>query len=177
MYCGHVHKISNCSLYVLPENGAMLLALSCTSSIISPDCNTGILSLQSLPRYGLFHTMDKFVLLEGPLSTRVWWRCSVVDSGELCVMTHLVKMMPILFADSWDTTVRLTMIISQCETLIVYCTFLYKQRSANIRGCDHCMSVCSPCTSNSVHSVAALACSSCSRYSYGSHGTHILYVV
>ena len=52
--------------------------------------------------------MDKFVF-EGPLLTRVWWRCTVVDSGELCVMMNLVKMMLTLFADSWDTTVLLIM--------------------------------------------------------------------
>ena len=45
-----------------------------------------------------------------------------MDSGELCVMTRLVKVMPILFADSWDTTVRLAMIISQCEFSSLVCT-------------------------------------------------------
>ena len=46
-----------------------------------------------------------------------------MDSGELCVMMGLVKMMPILFADSWDTTVQTNMIISQCECRNVVALF------------------------------------------------------
>ena len=34
---------------------------------------------------------------------RVWWRCTVMDSGELCVMTHLIVLMLTLYADNWDT--------------------------------------------------------------------------
>ena len=35
--------------------------------------------------------------------TRVWWRCTVMDSGELCVMMGLVQLMLTLYADNWDT--------------------------------------------------------------------------
>ena len=35
--------------------------------------------------------------------TRVWWRCTVMDSGELCVMTCLVNLKQTLYADNWDT--------------------------------------------------------------------------
>ena len=55
-----------------------------------------------------------------------------MDSGELCVMMDLVKMMPILFADSWDTTVQTNMIISQCECLLstvdIYFYYIFARR-------------------------------------------------
>ena len=35
--------------------------------------------------------------------TRVWWRCTVMDSGELCVMMGLFKLMLTLYVDNWDT--------------------------------------------------------------------------
>ena len=54
--------------------------------------------------YGLILTLVKFVSLEAVLLTRVWWRCTVVDSGELCVTTGSAKLMLIQFADSWGTT-------------------------------------------------------------------------
>ena len=65
--------------------------------------------------------MDRFVLLEGPLSTRVWWRCTVVDSGELCVMMGLVKLMLTLFADNWDTLQHRDMITCHCEYIPIIC--------------------------------------------------------
>ena len=46
-----------------------------------------LLFFQIKPGFGTIPTMVKSVLLEGPLSTRVWWRCTVVDSGELCVLS------------------------------------------------------------------------------------------
>ena len=48
-----------------------------------------------------------------------------MDSGELCVMMHLVKMMLTLFADSWDTTVLLIMTISQCEIHSLYIIMIF----------------------------------------------------
>ena len=59
---------------------------------------------QTLLGYGTTLMMDKFVLLEGPpLSTRIWWRCTVTDSGEPyafhLVHTNLKKQL-MLFADS-----------------------------------------------------------------------------
>ena len=54
--------------------------------------------------YGIILTLVKFVSLEAALLTRVWWRCTVVDSGELCVTTGSAKLMLIQFADSWGTT-------------------------------------------------------------------------
>ena len=44
--------------------------------------------------------------------TRVWWRCTVMDSGELCVMIFLIKLMLTLYADNWDTLELLLMITS-----------------------------------------------------------------
>ena len=34
--------------------------------------------------------------------TRVWWRCTVMDSGELCVMMGLIHLKLTLYADNWD---------------------------------------------------------------------------
>ena len=38
-----------------------------------------------------------------------------MDSGELCVMIGLVKVMLTLFADSWDTTVHTITTNFQCK--------------------------------------------------------------
>ena len=72
-------------------------------------------SMQTLLEYGKILTIFKFVLLEGKLSTRVWWKCSVVGSGVLCVMILLVKLKLTLSAGNWVTTVQTDMIISLCE--------------------------------------------------------------
>ena len=45
-----------------------------------------------------------------------------MDSGELCVMTCLLKIMLTRFVDSWDTTVLLIMTISQCKILFIVYT-------------------------------------------------------
>ena len=44
-----------------------------------------VLLLQIQPDHGTIHTVVKFVSLEAALLTRVWWRCTAMDSGELCV--------------------------------------------------------------------------------------------
>ena len=49
--------------------------------------------------------------------TRVWWRCTVMDSGELCVMMGLIKLMLTLYADNWDTPELLIMTTCLCELL------------------------------------------------------------
>ena len=35
--------------------------------------------------------------------TRAWWRCTVMDSGELCVMMGLIHLKLSLYVDNWDT--------------------------------------------------------------------------
>ena len=47
--------------------------------------------------------------------TRVWWRCTVMDSGELCVMIFLVQLMLRLYVDNWDTLELLNMTAYPCE--------------------------------------------------------------
>ena len=54
----------------------------------------------------------KFAFLEGTLSTRVWWKYTVMDSGALCVMTHSVAMKLLLCADNWDTLLPIDMTTS-----------------------------------------------------------------
>ena len=49
--------------------------------------------------------------------TRVWWRCTVMDSGELCVITYLMELMLTRHADNWDTLELLTMTTCPCELL------------------------------------------------------------
>ena len=71
--------------------------------------------LQFTLEYGAILILVKFVLLEAVLLTKDWWRCTVVDSGELCVMIYSVKMMLTLYVDSWDMREHLTMTISACE--------------------------------------------------------------
>ena len=50
-----------------------------------------------------------------------------MDSGELCGNRGLLYMMPILFADSWDTTEHTDMIVSQCEhySVLAYCFIVH----------------------------------------------------
>ena len=59
--------------------------------------------------------MDKLFLLEGTLSTRVWWRYTAMDSGALCVMTHLDYLKLTLCADNWDTLLPIAMTTSLSE--------------------------------------------------------------
>ena len=74
--------------------------------------------LQFPLEYGAVLILVKFVLLEAVLLTKDWWRCTVVDSGELCVMIFLVKMMLTLYVDSWDTREHLIMTTSACEKCV-----------------------------------------------------------
>ena len=53
--------------------------------------------------------------IEAVLLTKDWWRCTVMDSGELCAMIHSVKLTLTLFVDSWDTREHLIMTTSACE--------------------------------------------------------------
>ena len=71
--------------------------------------------LQFPLEYGAVLILVKFVSLEAALLTRVWWRCTVMDSGELCVMTCLLRKMLTRFADSWDILVQNLTTISQSE--------------------------------------------------------------
>ena len=61
------------------------------------------LYIQSQHGFGTVRTICKFVYQERCTLTRVWWRCTVIDSGELCVMILLVQLMLTLYADNWDT--------------------------------------------------------------------------
>ena len=36
-----------------------------------------------------------------------------MESGEHCVINHLIKFMPTLFADNWATTVQVVLTISR----------------------------------------------------------------
>ena len=53
--------------------------------------------------FGTILTMDRFVLLEEPLSTRVWWRFTVMESGELCVLLDSIKQLQTPYVDNLDT--------------------------------------------------------------------------
>ena len=75
--------------------------------------------LQFPLEYGAVLILVKFVLLEAVLLTKDWWRCTVVDSGELCVMIHSVKLMLTLYVDSLDTREHLIMTTSACEKCVV----------------------------------------------------------
>ena len=74
--------------------------------------------LQFPLEYGAVLIPVKFVSLEAVLLTKDWWRCTVVDGGELCVMMGLIKMVLTLFVDSWDTREHLNMITSASEKYI-----------------------------------------------------------
>ena len=74
---------------------------------------------------GVTLIMVKFVSLERTLSTRVWWRYTAMDSGALCVMTHLEAPMLPLCADNWDTLLPIAMTTYQCK--MPYRTCLYKK--------------------------------------------------
>ena len=82
-----------------------------------------LLFFQTKPGFGTIPTMDRCVLLEGPLPTRVWWRCTVVDSGELCVLQHGPVMLLKVHAGSLDTNHCFVFFIYQSE-----CAKLYAHR-------------------------------------------------
>ena len=90
--------------------------------------------LQFTLEYGAVLILVKFVSLEAVLSTRVWWRCTVVDSGELCVIIHLVKLMLTLYVDSWDMREHFAMTTSACEK----CVVIFTQRPCSLL--MHCCS-------------------------------------
>ena len=71
--------------------------------------------LQTPLEYGIILILVKFVSLEAVLVTRVWWRCTVTNSGELYVITFLPRTMLTPFADSWDTLTQNLTTISQSE--------------------------------------------------------------
>ena len=85
--------------------------------------------LQFPLEYGAVLIPVKFVLLEAVLLTRVWWRCTVVDSGELCAMIYSVNLKLTLCVDNWDMREHMTMIISACEKFII---FLVTHRSCSL---------------------------------------------
>ena len=68
--------------------------------------------------YGAILILVKFVLFEAELLTKDWWRCTVVDSGEMCVVLGLIKMMLTLYVDSWDTRAHVIMTTSAREKYV-----------------------------------------------------------
>ena len=80
----------------------------------------------------------KFVLLEAVLLTKDWWRCTVVDSGELCVMIYLVDLKLTLYVDSWDMREHLTMTTSACEKYVIFHLHIATCRSCSLY--IHCCS-------------------------------------
>ena len=64
---------------------------------------------QIRPEFGTGHMMVRYVCKDHCTLTRDWWRCTVMDSGELCVMTLLIKLMLTLYAGNWDTIELLLM--------------------------------------------------------------------
>ena len=62
-----------------------------------------IIIFQIRPEFGAARMMVRYVCKAHCSLTRVWWRCTVMDSGELCVMMGLVRLMLTLYADNWDT--------------------------------------------------------------------------
>ena len=54
--------------------------------------------------------------LEAATPMRVWWRCTAMDSGALCVMMVSALLMLTQCANSWDTQVLQDMTTSlTCE--------------------------------------------------------------
>ena len=53
--------------------------------------------------------MVRFVCLREHTLVKVWWRCPVMDGGELFVMMSLVQLRLTLCADNWDTQELLLM--------------------------------------------------------------------
>ena len=80
---------------------------------------------QIQPGFGAIHMMDRFVYRMHFTPVRVWWRCTVMDSGELCVMTHLIAGMLTLYADNWDILELWPMIT--CHSKHVYKDYLVKE--------------------------------------------------
>ena len=88
--------------------------------------------LQTPIECGIILILFKFVLFEGYLSTMVWLRFTVMDSGELCVIDHFDETMPLLYAGSLDTTQYdyIIIMIGKCEPelhvlIISLCTNLF----------------------------------------------------
>ena len=61
--------------------------------------------------------MVRYVCKTHSTIIRVWWRCTVMDSGELCVMILLVQLRQTLYVDNWDTLdlLLMTALINPCE--------------------------------------------------------------
>ena len=62
-----------------------------------------LIYLQSLLVFGATHTMVWYDSAKAATSVRVWWRCTAMDSGALCVMMVSVALMLTQCASSWDT--------------------------------------------------------------------------
>ena len=45
--------------------------------------------------------MVRYVCKTHSSLTRVWWRCIVMNNGELCVMILLVQLKQTLYVDNW----------------------------------------------------------------------------
>ena len=91
--------------------------------------------LQFPLEYGAVHILVKFVLLEAVLSTRVWWRCTVMDGGELCVVVLTIKLLLTLCVDSLDMIEHLIITTSACEKCVL---ILFTQRPCSLL--IHCCS-------------------------------------
>ena len=98
-------------------------------SMVQIALHLSLFMLQSSLEYGAVLILVKFVLLEVVLLIKDWWRCTVVDSGELCVMIHSVELMLTLYVDNWDMREHMTMIISACEKFVI---FLVTHRSCSL---------------------------------------------
>ena len=107
-----------------------LIKFLCTMffKVMQCTCSCLCFMLQFPLEYGAVLILVKFVLLEAVLLTKDWWRCTVVDSGELCVMMHSAKLMLTLFVDSWDMIEHLIMTTLACEK----CFILFTQRFISI---------------------------------------------
>ena len=77
--------------------------------------------LQQIPlKYGATHTMVWYNSLMAALSMRVWWRCTAMDSGALCVMMVLILLMLTQCANSWGTQEHLaTTMALKCELMMI----------------------------------------------------------
>ena len=71
--------------------------------------------LQCPLEYGTALIKAKFVCPVESTPTRVWWRCTVMDSGELCVVMGLIRLMQTLYASNWDTLELHNITIHPCE--------------------------------------------------------------
>ena len=59
--------------------------------------------IQGPLEYGATLTIARFVCPREHTPVRVWWKCTVTDSGELCVMIPSTKLRQTLYASNWDT--------------------------------------------------------------------------